>query len=250
MPDGLFGRALQVLSCFSEERIELGAAELVELTGLPPSTLHRLLARLVAEQLLMRVPGRRYSIGVRLYELGELSPVSVRLRETAIPHLMRLYEATHENVHLAVLDGANPAAASALMVGRVTGRDAIPTVSRAGGRNPLHATGVGKALLATRDEAWLAEYFRAPLLPETRHTITSEAELRRQIVQARRRHYAMTREEMTLGNVSIAAQLPAVPGLPPTAIGVVVRIEDADERQLVALVRWAVGELVAELRRD
>ena len=54
-----------------------------------------------------------------------------------------LYEATHENVQLAVLDGLD-----ALFVEKISGRDSVPIVTRIGGRLPLHATGVGKVLLA------------------------------------------------------------------------------------------------------
>ena len=104
--------------------------------------MHRLLAQLGGYGLVMRVPGHAYTIGARLWELGELSPLSLRLRETALPHMMRLYEATGENVHLAVLDAPTPETATALFVGRLTGQGSIPTLGRMGGRHPLHTTGV------------------------------------------------------------------------------------------------------------
>ena len=246
--EGVLDRALRALHCFSEDELELTAAEIGQATGLASSTLHRLLATLVERGLLARVPGKRYAIGTRLWELGELAPVSVRLRERAIPHLLRLYEATGENVHLAVLDGLSPAQSTALYVGRVTGRMSIPTVTRAGGQGPLHTTGVGKALLATRDELWLAQYFTAPRPPETLHSICDEGALRHEIVQTRDRGYATTREEMTLGNISVAVALPVLDGLPPVALGLVVHLERADERHLARLVGQAASELTAALR--
>src|SRR5690606_20237570 len=133
---GVLDRVLAVLGCFSEEEPELGSADLTARTGLAPSTLHRLLAVLLERGLLVRMPAHRYAVGARLLELGELSPLALRLRERAIPHLMRLYEVTGENVHLGVLDG-EPEDARVLYVGRVTGRRSIPTVSRSGGRGPL-----------------------------------------------------------------------------------------------------------------
>lgn len=246
--EGILDRALRVFACFTEDDPELSAAELAERTGLASSTTHRLLGALVQHGLLTRVPGHRYAIGVRLWELGELSPVSVRLRERAIPHLVRLYEATGENVHLAVLDGPAPQESTALFVGRVTGRMSIPTVSRAGGRGPLHTTGVGKALLSTREEPWLEQYFSAPREKETLHSICDEAGIRAEIERARSRGYATTREEMTLGNVSVAVALPGVEGLPPIALGVVVHMDRADERRLGALVMQAGRELLVSLR--
>lgn len=246
--EGVLERVLRVLGCFSEDEPAVTAAALAHRTGLASSTLHRLLATLVAEGLLTRGPGHTYAVGSRLWELGELSPLSLRLRETALPHMVRLYEATGENVHLAVLDGPTPETSSALFVGRLTGRQSIPTLSRMGGRNPLHVTGVGKALLAERDEDWLSRYFRAPLERETVHSITSETRLRAELVRARTLGYATTREEMTLGNVSVAAAVGRVDGLPPAAIGLVVHLERADERRLAPLVVQAAKELHHELR--
>lgn len=240
---GLLRRMLAVLDCFSEDEPALSAAELSQRTGLAPSTMHRLLGALVAEGLVARGTHHRYTVGPRLWELGELSPLSVRLRETALPHMLKLYEATGENVHLAVLDGRDPASSSALYVGRVTGRASIPTLSRMGGRQPLHTTGVGKALLATRDEEWLRRYFTVPLIAETTRTITDEAALRADIERTRGRGYALTREEMTLGNVSVAAVLPPIEGLPRAALGIVVHLDRADERRLAPLVVQTAAEL-------
>jgi DNA-binding IclR family transcriptional regulator len=163
--------------------------------------------------------------------------------------MLRLYEATGENVHLAVLDDPTPDAASAVFAGRLTGRASVPTLGRSGGRHPLHTTGVGKALLATRDEEWLDVYLAAPLVPETRLSITEPARLRAEIERARGRGYATTREEMTLGNISVAAALGVVPGLPPAALGVVAHIDDShDERRLGPLVVQAAKDLTRALR--
>lgn len=243
MTDGLLDRALRVLACFDADSPELSAVELAAATGLAPSSLHRLLATLVGRGMLVRMPGHRYALGARLWELGALSPLSLRLSEPALPHMVRLYEATGENVHLAVLDGPTPASSDALFVGRVTGRGSIPTISRTGSREPLHTTGVGKALLATRDEPWLRQFFARPLLPETTRTLTSEQELRADLERTRARGYALTREEMTLGNLSVAVALGRIDGLPPVAIGVVVHLARADERRLAPLLLQSARDL-------
>lgn len=239
---------MRILACFTDDEPDLGAARIAERTGLSSSTLHRILAQLIEQGMLARAPGRRYIVGPRLWELGELSPLSLRLRETALPHMQRLYEATAENVHLAVLDAPVPRRASALYVGRVTGHASIPTLSRMGGRHPLHAVGVGKAMLALQTEDWLRDFFAEPLERETVHTITSERVLRTDLDATRKRGYAIAREEMTLGNISIAAMVGQVRGLPPTAIGVVAHIERGDERRLAGLVQQAAASLGKDLR--
>jgi len=248
MADGMLTRVVSVLSCFTEDEPDATAGRIAQRTGIPSSTLHRLLADLVAEGLLARGPGRTYTIGARLWELGELSPLSLRLRETALSHMVRLYEATGENVHLAVLDGATPETSAALYVGRLTGSDSIPTLSRMGGRHPLHTTGVGKALLSTRDGEWLDRFLTVPLERETTRSVTDPDQLREQLARARARGYATTREEMTLGNISVAAPVAPVEDLPPIAIGVVVHLDRADERRLSPLVVQAARDLHHDLR--
>ncbi|HWH25410.1 MAG TPA: IclR family transcriptional regulator [Pseudolysinimonas sp.] len=237
----MLGRAALILRAFDEDNPVLDLGELGVRTGLPASSLHRIARAMAAEGLLDHTPGG-YAIGTQMWEVGELAPVSLWLREAALPHLSTLYEQTGENVHLAVLAGTE-----ALYVGRVTGTSSIPTLSRMGGRLPLHATGVGKALLAGQSEEWLVRYFRHPRERMTAHTIVDERHLRAEIEETRGRGWAVTRQEMSLGNVSIASALPATAGIPPAAVGVVVHTARATENRLSRLVMAAAQAIGRDL---
>jgi len=245
--EGVLSRAFRMLRAYTADDERLTAAELGERSGLPRSTAHRLATELASLGVLDRGGDGGYSIGTGLWEIGELAPVSMRLRERALPHLLRLYEASGENVHVAVLSGEDPATAEALYVARVTGPHSIPTLSRMGGRHPLHTTGVGKALLAAQDDAWLEVYFRRSLERETVYSIVDEHQLRGDIAAARERGFAMTRQEMTLGNISIAATIPAVADLPLAAVGVVTHLARADERRAGPLVMAAARDIARAL---
>lgn len=248
--EGVLARALRLLRVFADADDPLTAAQLADRSGLSRSTAHRLARELAGLGLLDRTEVGAYTIGTGLWELGELAPVSLRLRERALPHLLRLYEASGENVHLAVLSTTDPLRAEALYVGRVTGPHSIPTLSRMGGRHPLHTTGVGKALLATRDAEWLDMFLTRTLERETVHSIVDARLLRAELDEARRRGYATTRQEMTLGNVSVAAAIPEVVGLPPAAVGVVTHLAKADERRLSRLVVDAARAIARDLGRS
>lgn len=226
-------RVALVLRAFDEDSTVLRLPELTRRVGLPSSTVQRIAVAMAEEGLLDRTEDG-YAVGSGLWEVGELAPVSARLREAALPHMMTLYEETRENVHLAILDKHE-----ALYVGRVTGIGSIPTLSRMGGRLPLHTTGVGKALLMDRDEAWLAHYFTRPRERETAHSVTEEGALRAEIRSARQRGWALAKQEMTLGNVSIAAPIEPLSGLPPAAIGVVAHVARAGDRLGASVVRAA-----------
>jgi DNA-binding IclR family transcriptional regulator len=238
----VLGRAIGLLRAFGEDDDAVTLAELGRRTGLPRSTVHRLAGELLALGMLDRTPDGSVTLGASLWELGELAPLSLRLRERALPHLQTLYEATGENVQLAVLSGTE-----ALYVARVTGTTSIPTITRMGGRLPLHTTGVGKALLAQQDADWLTGFFRTPLSRETVFSITEESRLRAELAQIRVRGYATTRQEMTLGNVSIAATLPSLDGLPRAAVGVVTHIARADEGRIAPLVMRTAAAIGAAI---
>lgn len=109
-PDGggrptVTSRVLDILEAFSAERTALNITQISRRAGLPLSTAHRLVGELTRWGALEREPGGVYRIGLRLFEVAALAPRGPALREAAMPFLEDLYEATHENVHLAVLDG-------------------------------------------------------------------------------------------------------------------------------------------------
>jgi len=238
----LLERASRLLRALSAEGESISVPELAKSASLPVSTTHRLVHELARLGAIERHPDGSVSMGLGLWELGERSAVLRRLREAALPELVELYDLTGENVHLGVLAGTE-----VLYVAKANGKRAIPTLSEVGYRHPLHTTGVGRAILLTREPAWLDEYLGEPLLPETRLSITDPDRLREVIAAEAKQGYAFTREEMTLGNVSIAMPLRARPGLPPAAIGIVAHKSAADEVRLVPLLRRAVAAVEGRL---
>jgi DNA-binding IclR family transcriptional regulator len=198
-PRSVTSRALAVLGTFDASHTRRTLTEISEAAGLPLSTTHRLIAELVAWEGLNRGADGRYEIGRRIWDLGALAAVSRELRETALPFMQDLSSTTGENVHIAVLEGT-----TALYVDRISGPRAVPVVSRPGARLPLHATGVGKVLLAYGNPD-LQRQCLANLTRITRHTVVEPRRLMRQLAEIRSRGYATTSEEMTIGASSIAA---------------------------------------------
>lgn len=235
--DSGIARASRLLTSFDETHRRLTLTELSERSGLAVSTTHRMLAELTKTRLIERNHNGSYYIGRRLWELGEASPISLELRETALPWLLTLYEATAENIHFAVLDGIE-----ALYVARVVGPNSVPTMSRMGGRLPLHTTGVGKVLLAWQGEDFLAAYFDRKLESPTKFSVTSEPKLRAQLHEVLECGYSVTYQEQTLGNTSLAVPVVGPDGVPLAAVGVVTHTASADAARLVpVLVRAAEG---------
>ena len=136
-------RVLRILDTFGSSDPGLSLTEISRLASLPLSSTHRLLRQLADWGAVERDDASRYRIGLRLWEIAARAHRNVGLREAALPYLEDLYEATHQNVQLAVLDGTD-----AVYLERISGREAVHVVIRTGSRLLLYATGVGLVLLA------------------------------------------------------------------------------------------------------
>ncbi|MFI1993927.1 IclR family transcriptional regulator [Actinoplanes sp. NPDC020271] len=191
-------RALDLLGVFDTEHRSLTLSELARRSGTPLGTAHRLVGELARWGALAREPDGGYVIGRRIWQLGLLAPVQSELRTAASPFLHDLYGATLATVHLAVRDGLE-----VLYIDRLAGHVSVPVVSKIGSRLPLHATGVGKVLLAYAPDDVRANALQH-LTRVTAYTVTQPARLLEQLRRVRAEGYATTGEEMSLGACSVA----------------------------------------------
>jgi DNA-binding IclR family transcriptional regulator len=227
-------RALAVLNAFDTTHPRLTLSDMARRAGLPLATVHRLARELEAWRALDRDEQGYYHVGLRLWEIGLLAPVATRLREIAMPFMQDLYEVTRENIHLAIRDGFD-----VLYVEKLTGHRSVPIISRSGGRLPMHATGVGKALLAHQSDEFIQAFCERPLERPTRYTIVERGRLLRELALVRNRGYATTSEEMTLGSYSVAVPILDESGTSTAALGIVVHSVRADAAKLAPPLRTA-----------
>lgn len=195
-PTAVIDRISLVLDAFDGPG-RLTLAQIVRRTGLPRSSAHRMLERLVQLRWLRR-SGRDYELGMRLVELGSLAVHQDRLVRAATPLLTELHRATGLVAHLAVLDGSD-----VVYLEKIGDRmtNAIPT--RVGGRQPAHCTAVGKAILAYRDDQTDINLAARP----TKYSISSAPQLRAELAKVRAHGVAFEREESLLGFGCVAAPI-------------------------------------------
>lgn len=225
-------RALALVGAFDEEHRRLTLTELADRADLPVPTAHRLVAELVDWGALTRTGSGDYVIGRRLWDIGLLAPLQAGLVELASPYLHDLYGATHATVHLAVRDDTE-----VLYLERLRGSASVPVVSTIGSRLPLHATGVGKVLLA-HAPLEVQQRVLTDLPRITAYTVTQPGRLRRQLAQCLRDDHATTTEEMSLGACSVAVPVRRG-GDVVAALGLVVPSLKRDRPRLVAALQVA-----------
>jgi DNA-binding IclR family transcriptional regulator len=228
----VLSKAFAILDALREAQVDLTRAQLARRTGLPLTTVHRLATELCEYGALELTERKTYRVGPWLWEIGTLSAHTRTFRHVALPFMQDLYEATHENVQLAVPDGLD-----ALVIERVRGRTSVRITSRVGGRLPLHSTGVGKAILAF-SPLELQEAVIARGLPAiTAYTITEPDVLRRELIETRERGYSITRMEMGLNSASVGVPILGIDDEVLGAISLIVEASRADVARLAAPIR-------------
>lgn len=183
--------ALDILDQFTTDAPFLSLADLSRRLDLSKSTIYQLLATLESRGFVERgVNDSKYSLGLRLFQLGSLRVGLSGLSDVATPYLTQLRDASGETVHLGVVYRD-----AILYVAKVESLHTIRMGSRIGGTSPLYCTGVGKVLLAYQPHEYVEEVLSMPLGRFTANTLTDAALILEELARIRSRGYAFDHEE-------------------------------------------------------
>lgn len=207
-------RAFSLLEAVGSDGTSVGLAELARRSGLAKATAYRLANQLIELHVLERV-GEEYQLGLKLFELGSSVARQREVREAALPFMQDLYEATHETIHLGVLDDAE-----VLYVEKIAGRRRCAVPTTLGTRKPLHCTSLGKAILAYSSPQLLQTVIANGLPRRTRYTITVPHRLELELTRAAEAGVAYDREEYELGITCVGSPLLNAAGRAWAAISV------------------------------
>jgi IclR family KDG regulon transcriptional repressor len=196
-------RVAAVLSAFQGCGL-LRLTELSELTGLPKSTLHRILGALMDEGLVVQdEDSHKYQLSFRVAALSAGMLSSNMVRRVARPILLELRDQTHESVHLAVLEHLD-----VVIIDTEDSYYFVREVNIPGQRLPAHAVSTGKVLLAYQWEGHVRELLRQKTLKQyTEQTITDQRQLFEELRQVRARGYAISCGELEQGVEAVAAPI-------------------------------------------
>jgi DNA-binding IclR family transcriptional regulator len=192
-------RLLAVLAVFESGTPSMRLSTISAISGLSMATTYRLTGELVQWGAIEKNLDGTFQVGTRLWKLGAHAPRLRELRETARPVLTHLHEATGETVQLAVAENDH-----ALCIDKIAGSRSTFNVTEVAGPLPLHATAVGKVILAFSEHA---QTEATRLRRFTARTIVDPGVLRDVVDTARLQRVAYSREEMTRGTASVAAPI-------------------------------------------
>jgi DNA-binding IclR family transcriptional regulator len=241
-------RAMSLLTCFTDEHSELRITELCARTGLGQSTVSRMMSTL--DRLGYVLPDTRtglYRLGPSAVTLGSVALNSSPLFRAARPIAQNLAHATGLGVNLAEFRDDR-----LFYLCNFEGARSPKSFTMAGRSAPLHATGMGKAVLAQQPAAYVEAYFAEGFAHGyTPHTITEPAAMAAALAEVRSRGYATEVEELAFGRACVAAPIRTRGGQVVAALSLSGPLSDLDlpgrQRELALTVIEAADGLSVAL---
>ncbi len=189
-----------ILQALGEER-DIGITELSQRVMMAKSTVYRFLQTMKTLGYVAQDPqSEKYSLTLKLFELGAKSLQNVDLIRSADIQMRELSNETRETIHLGALDED-----SIVYIHKIDSMYNLRMHSRIGRRNPLHSTAIGKVLLAWHDRAEVEEILsHIEFTNSTPHTLRSATDLLPVLDQVREQGFGEDIEEQEEGLRCIA----------------------------------------------
>src|SRR6266849_2239426 len=238
-------RATAILKALASGPRRLGVSELAERLGLARPTVHGLLQTLQTHGFVEQDRhSDKYQLGPGLLQLGYSYLDLNELRARSIQYSDRLAARASAAVRVGVMHGS-----SVVVVHHVFKPDAAFGVLEVGLQLPLHASALGKAILAYSPAQLVDDALAEQLAVLTKRTLDPAA-LRRELAIVRDQGIATERDEAVLGESSAAAPIFDDAGHAVGAIGVVAATEELFPRGLARGIAAAVGEAARGVSRE
>ena len=240
--------ALKVLDAFSADQPELTLTEVSRLLDSHKSSVFRILTTLASEGFVEKNPvSNKYRLGLKVLDLANRVMGRYDLRDLAGPYMEELARNLGEIIHLSILDK------NEIVYLEKKGEGQVLTVAtKVGGRNPAHASAMGKVLLSGLSQGELDNVLAMePLAGFTPNTITEIPELIEELEKTRRRGFAIDNEETFPGIRCVAAPIRGRGGGIVAAISVTVPTQRMGQERMDQITKQIkeTAHLISERMR-
>lgn len=199
-------KALQILSCFSLERPELGVSEVAQELGMPKSSASRLMKAMAGAGLLDQEKGRRvYVPGIMAFQLGNIYQRHLKILNLVDEAVTDLVERFGLTGYIGVMNGTD-----VVLIAVRQGNYPIRMVLEKGTRVPAQVTAIGLALLSRRSDAEIRELFPEPVSYEQTNQVTSPEAILSSAARVREAGYATVEGFTFRGFNAIAAAVESI----------------------------------------
>lgn len=230
--------ALKILKSFTASNPVRRVSDLAEEIGVSKSTVSRLISTLVSEDFLAPdTETAGYRLGYSVLTLGGALTSTNELYREVAPVLNDIVLQTGESAHVAVLEGQD-----VIYLNKNTGPYYSNILTSVGAHNAAYAASSGKVMLAESDPEVIDKIFEEGVKAYTEHTITNPIKFKKELEKVRRQGYAMSIEEITKNNYSIAVPVRDMSGkiaCAITVVGPLSRINKGKLEQFIKIMKEA-----------
>lgn len=195
-------RTMDILNLFIDHP-ELTFQEIIDLSGIPKTSVYRMLKSLEEMQFLEKGPDAKYRLGLIFLKFGSLVSSRLDLRTIAYPIMQELHDDVEEAVNLILRQGDE-----AVYIEKIDLKQKVRLYTAIGKKSPLYAGACSRIILSFLSEDEIREYVRKTELRKfALETITDEQQLYKTIEQARMDGYTVSNSELENHTTSIAAPI-------------------------------------------
>ncbi|QRG70089.1 IclR family transcriptional regulator [Brevibacillus choshinensis] len=195
-------KSMELLNLFIEHS-RLSLNEMVELSGIPKTSIHRMVGSLEGMDFLQKGEDGKYSLGLLFLQFGQLVAERLDIRQIALPAMTALRDRAEEAVNLIIRDGKE-----AIYVEKLDTNHPVRLYTKIGRRSPLYAGACSRIILSYMEEKERERYLQEVELVAIGHgTIIDIERLRQELKLAREKGYTISYSELENDTVSIAAPI-------------------------------------------
>lgn len=193
---------MELINLFMEHS-ELTFQEIVDISGIPKSSVFRMLSSLEEMRFLEKGEDAKYRLGTIFLKFGHLVSSRLNLRQIAEPIMQAIHKENRQAINLAILEGDE-----AVYIEKIDRYQRVKLYTSIGRRSPLYGGACARAILSFLGERQIKAYLeRVTLEPYTPKTIVSEEILWHSIKEARTMGYTVSKSELEAHTASVAAPI-------------------------------------------
>ena len=208
MADKFYGtvllKAKKIMDVLSASETSLTLEQISSAAGIPKPTTFKILTTLDYINFVRKDQSeKKYSLGTNLIGYGSKAMSGFDIVSIAEPYLIELNKVTSETINLGIEEHSQ-----IVLLKKIDSPQPVNLNSKVGGTLELYSSAMGKAILATKSERELDQYFSSvELRPSTPNTITSIAKLKKQIEEVKKTGYAIDNQENQAEVVCVGAAI-------------------------------------------
>lgn len=195
-------KSMEILNLFLTYP-KLSFNEIIQLSGIPKTSVYRMVMSLEEMGLLDKDKDGKYALGLLFLQFGHLVAERLDIRQVALPIMHKLHDEVGEAVNLIVQDGKD-----AIYIEKLDTKQPVRLYTAIGRRSPLYAGACSRVILAFLPDNEQEQYLeQIELKPIASGTITEKEKLLFVLEESQKTGYTISHSELENHTSAIAAPI-------------------------------------------